>query len=49
LPRHQVQLVRFRIGRRALLDRLLFGRQQLQLQRPDDGFGNLVLQREDVV
>ncbi len=49
LPRHQVELVRFRIGRRALLDRLLLGRQQLQLQRLDDGFGDLVLQREDVV
>ena len=37
LPRHEVKVVGFRIVGSALLDRLPFGRQQLELQRPDDG------------
>ncbi len=49
LSGHQVQVVGLQVGRAALLDRLLFFRQQLQLQGLDDCLRNLVLQREDVV
>ena len=48
LPRHQVEVVGIEVGRAALLDRLLLLGQQLELQRLDDRFRDLVLQREDV-
>ena len=49
MPGHQVEVVGIEMGRAALLDRLFFLRQQLEFQRRDDGLGDLVLQREDVV
>ena len=49
LARHQVEVVGFDIGGPALLDRLLLFRQQLQLERGDDRFRNLVLDRENVL
>ena len=49
LPREQIELVGLDVGRAALLDRLLFLGQQLELQRRDDRLGNFVLDRENVL
>ena len=49
LPRHQVELVRFRIGRAALLEGLFFLRQQRQFKRGDYRLGDFILQRENVI
>src|SRR5690348_12815938 len=48
LPREQVQAVRFGIVGPALLDRLSFFGQELELERADDRLRDLVLDREDV-
>src|SRR5262249_50727128 len=48
VPRHKIQFVSIRAGGRATFDGFPFFRQQLQLQRLDNGFGYFVLQRKDV-
>src|SRR5206468_6760918 len=48
LPRHQIKVVRFGVRRAALLERPLFFRQELELERTYDGFRNLILDRENV-
>ena len=45
---HEIQLIGLAVAGAATLDGLLFFRQQLELQRLDDGLRNLVLQRKDV-
>ena len=49
LAGHQIEIVGFDAVRAAPFDGFLFFRKQFQLQRLDDGFGDFVLQREDVV
>src|SRR6185369_2859679 len=48
LPREQEEVVGLRIAGPALLDRLFFFRQKLELERTNDRLGNLVLDLEDV-
>ena len=49
MPPQKIKLVSFGMLGRAGLDRLLFGRQEFDLESGDDGLRDLVLQREDVV
>ena len=48
LPGHQVEVVGLEIRGAALLDGLLLPGQELEPERFYDGFGDLILQREDV-
>ena len=48
LPRHQVEVVRLRVIRAALLDRTFLARQQIHFQRIDNGFRNFILDVEDI-
>ena len=48
LPRHEIEVVSLDVVRAALLDGLLLFGQELESQRLDDRFGDLVLQREDI-
>jgi len=48
LARHEVEIVRLDVRGPAVFDRLLFLGQQLDLQRGNDRFGNLVLDRKDI-
>src|SRR5947209_18707647 len=49
LPSHQVQIISLDVRRSAILDRFLFLGQQLDLERIDDRFGDLVLDRKNVI
>src|SRR3954454_8944027 len=48
LPREQIEVVCIDVVGAPLLKRLLLGRQELDLQRVDDGLRDFVLDREDV-